>query len=90
MQNKTTGHFLGLRITGKDTSSVGGCLIIGIIISMLIGTFLIPYCINSWLGWAGKPPEFRWYYGTLIGVIPYFGYGSVVIAIITFIISFFV
>ena len=55
-------------------------------ISGIIGGFLWTYVINTWLVYFGYIPCVVFWHGFLLGIIPYIGYYSVPIAIITFIV----
>ena len=60
------------------------CFII-LAISALIGAVLWPYTINTWLVYFGKQPSFAWYYGIILGFVPYIGQLSIILAAITWI-----
>lgn len=93
LRNNRTGAKIEMSIGRNGEAVAGGigCLIILVLLALgpVIGSFTIPYCVNSWLIWAGKEPTFLWWYGALIGIIPSASYWSIVAAIITFILSFF-
>jgi hypothetical protein len=56
-----------------------------ILISGIIGAFLWPYSLNSWLLFIGKHAKVLWWHGFILGVIPGFGAMSIPIAVITWI-----
>lgn len=64
-----------------------GCLgiIVAMIGSLVVGTFLWKYNIDTWLLYAGKPTQVAWYTCTIISVIPHLGYLSIPVALITYI-----
>ncbi len=84
-----TTKFLGVKVEAKSTYI--GCIAILLImlVSAFIGGFCIKYSVNNWLEWAGKPQSFTYWHGFLIGLIPYLGFGSIMVAIITFVLTFF-
>ncbi len=77
----------------RSKSESGGtnclALLIFILISATIGGFLWKYSVNNWLEWAGKPQSFKFWHGFLVGLFPPVGFGSIPVAIITFVLSFF-
>jgi len=83
------------RFTMKAYQARGSCIailvgsIIAFAFSGLIGAWLWTYSINSWCEFFGKPETCLWWHGFLIGCVPYFGYLSIPIAVVTFIVSFF-
>ena len=54
-------------------------------LSGIIGAFLWPYTINSWLEVAGKEPQVQWWQGFLLGYVPYLGQLAIPAAVITWI-----
>jgi len=54
-------------------------------ISAVIGAVLWPYTINTWLVYFGKQPVFTWYYGAILGFIPFIGQLTIPLAVITWI-----
>ncbi len=69
--------------------SVIGIWIIVLIVSAIIGAMLWPYTINTWLVYFNKPPVFTWYYGALLGFVPYIGQLTIPLAVLTWIIMMF-
>ena len=53
--------------------------------SAIIGAFLFPYVINSWLAFFGKLAVVTWWQGAIIGIIPGVGQTSIPLALATFI-----
>ncbi len=54
-------------------------------ISAVIGAVLWPYTINTWLVYFGKQPVFTWYYGAILGFIPFIGQLTIPLSVITWI-----
>ena len=75
------------------TSVLGGagCLITLFVLSLsgIIGAFCFPYVINTWLVYAGHAPVFLWYWGFVLGYVPFIGQFSLPLAAITFVITLF-
>src|SRR5690606_14115172 len=47
------------------------CLRVGIITAAILGAFVVPYVLNTWLILFGKPEEISWWQGiVLMFVIP--------------------
>ena len=69
----------------KEMKSVFIIWIIVMTVSAIIGAFLWPYSINTWLIYFHKPPVFQWYYGAILGFIPGIGQLTIPIAVITWI-----
>lgn len=80
-----------LRRTGPAGLLSAGAIATMIICTLtgIIGGFAIPYSVNSWLEWAGKPEDFKFWHGFLIGLVPRLGLMSIPVAVITFIVGFF-
>ena len=62
-----------------------GMFVFLVVISSIVGGFLWPYSINTWLLFVGKHPAVHFWQGMLLGVIPYFGYDSNPVAVLTWI-----
>lgn len=60
-------------------------LVIICLVSGCIGTFCIPYTINTWLLFTGKEATVTSLNGFLIGLFPPLGFLSIVISIMTWI-----
>jgi len=60
-------------------------LVLGVVLSM----WLVPYNINTWLGWAGKPPAVKAWHGALIGLVPAIGEILVPISVLTWVVGLF-
>ena len=54
-------------------------------VSGLLGAFLWPYTINSWLRVAGKRPKVERWQGFLLGLIPIVGQFTIVAALVTWV-----
>lgn len=77
------------RLSARVGCGVFASFLILCLIAGIIGMFCWPYAINSWLVFAGKPPNIQWYQGFLLGIIPIFGKFSLVFAVLTWIILMF-
>ena len=58
----------------------------GTVLSILMGTFLWPYTINSWMEHYGKNGDVCWWQGALLGLVPILGPLSPVAAVVTWIV----
>lgn len=69
----------------------GGCfgLLIFLTLSGILGAFLWPYSINTWLVFFHKPPTIMWWHGFLLGYLPYFGQIIIPVAVITWVLMLF-
>lgn len=56
-----------------------------ILVSGIIGAYLWPYSINSWLIFLAKPAKVLWWHGFILGIIPGIGAMSIPFAVITWI-----
>lgn len=65
-------------------------LIVMVAVGGILGGFLWPYTINTWLDWAGKESAIGFLSGFGVGCIPGFGLGCIPLAVITWIADFFV
>ena len=59
-------------------------------ISSIIGGFLWPYTINSWLLFFNKEASIVFWQGCLLGLAPFIGQASIPAAIITWILMLFI
>ena len=59
------------------------------LICALIGGWLWPYTINTWLIFFGKQPVIHFWYGAVLGFIPFIGQATVPVAAITWILMMF-
>lgn len=66
-------------------------LIWGIVlmISAGVGSLCWPYTLNTWLIFFGKEPVIVWWQGALLGIVPYFGQASVIVAVMTWLLMLF-
>jgi len=72
----------------KKGYTVGELLVVIVFflgIAFGVGAWLNTYTINTWLAYAGKPPDFHWVYGGLLGIIPGFGQICIPAAVLTWI-----
>lgn len=80
-----------LTVAGFSALSIFG-LILGLILLFLgpiLGAFLWPYTINSWLEYYGKEPAFAWWHGALFGFVPFLNLFMVFLAVATFVAKMF-
>lgn len=79
----------------KDEDQLlAGCLaffVIGFVIvaRMAVTALCLSYVVNFWLAFGQKPPTWAWWYGAIVGLVPYMGKLALVAAAATFIASFF-
>ena len=69
-----------------------GCalLLVFMLANAILGAFLWPYSLNSWLEFFGKMPQVVWWHGVILGVLPYFGFATVPFAVCTWILMMFI
>lgn len=60
-----------------------------LIVFLLIGAYLWPYSINSWLSFFGKEAIVTWWQGALLGVCPGIGQVSIPVAFFTWVLMLF-
>lgn len=62
-------------------------IIIGVIVLIcaILGAWLWPYTINTWLIYAGREPCVMAWHGALLGFCPFIGQATVPAAIITWV-----
>lgn len=67
----------------------GNALIIflAVLISAIVGGFCWTYSINTVLGFFGRPKTVKFWQGTLIGFIPYFGQVSIPVSVVIWILD---
>ena len=65
-------------------------IVLTLLIAGIIGAVCFTYAFNTWLVYFGKEPSFLWWYGLILGYIPYIGELALPIAAITFICTFFI
>lgn len=56
----------------------------------IIGSFLWPYAINTWLLFLGKTTTVSWWICGLFSLIPQIGWFSVPVAFVTYVIMLFI
>jgi len=76
-----------LKWFGLATLSVGGVAIAVTCLCFfgIIGIWVWPYTLNTWLIFAGKTAKVLWWHGFLLGVCPPLGMLGIFSAIITWI-----
>jgi hypothetical protein len=74
----------GIRFAGIVGSFVS-VIVIVMFASVIIGAFLFPYAINTWLVYMGKTAVVLWWHGALLGAIPGISQTSIPLAIVTYI-----
>ena len=69
-----------------------GCfvILIFVLIGMFIGGACIDYTVSTWLVYAGKPNNFYYWHGCLLGMVPGVGQLAIPAAAITWILTFFI
>lgn len=60
-------------------------IVLGLLVFALIGGWLWPYTINSWLEFAGSETRIQLWQGALMGFVPGIGQITIPLAIITWI-----
>ena len=60
-----------------------------LLVGGIVGAFLWPYTLNTWLEFLGKAPAIVWWQGALLGFIPFIGHLTIPAAIITWILMLF-
>lgn len=74
-------------------AETGIALIIVIVVIMLlctlVGGWLWPYTVNTWLVYAGKEPTLVWWQGALMGFCPVLGQITIPVAIVTWVLMLF-
>ena len=58
-------------------------------LSMGTGALCWPYVMNSWLEFAGREPTAVWWMGAILGLYPRFGYVSLPLAGLTWVLLLF-
>ena len=82
MKNKVKTGLLG-------TAGIGVTILL-LTLSGIVGALCFPYAINTWLVFFGKAPVFLWWYGFILGYVPFVGQFAFPCAAITFILMFFI
>lgn len=60
-----------------------------IVLGVVLGAFLWPYTINTWLEYFGKEASVIWWQGALLGLVPVVGQATIPVAVITWILMLF-
>lgn len=66
---------------------------VGVLLSLIsgvVGGWVWPYSINTWLEWADKGPAVGWWAGFGIGCIPVVGWVGFLVALATWVGTLFV
>lgn len=58
-------------------------------ICAVVGAFLWPYSINSWLVFFNKPATVVWWHGAILGFCPFIGQVTIPVAVVTWILMLF-
>ena len=64
-------------------------VLIILVLSSLLGAWLWPYSINTWLVFLHRPPCVVGWQGALLGFCPFLGQATVPVAVITWILMLF-
>lgn len=80
---------LHFKATNMGRGAVLLCIVAIIVISVVVSMWLVPYNINTWLGWAGKAPVVKAWHGALIGLIPVVAEALIPISVITWVVGLF-
>lgn len=66
------------------------CVLCAMVIGcFVVGAWLWPYAINTWLVYTNKPPYIEWWMGGLMGLVPGLGQSCIPAAFVTFILMLF-
>lgn len=67
----------------------GMTLLIFLVINAVIGGFLWPYTLNTWLLFFGKTSVVQFWHGAILGFIPFLWKATIPAAVITWILMLF-
>ena len=67
-----------------------GCIFALMILNAILGAWLWPYTLNSWLEFFDKPAHIVWWQGSLIGFVPYVGNITIPAAFVTWVLMLFI
>ena len=84
---------MAIKLNTEDALGIGCGIItvvIVVLISVIVGAVCWPYTINTWLVYAGKPPQLLWWHGALIGFVPGIGQLSIPLAVATWLLMMFI
>jgi hypothetical protein len=81
--------YVKIALAAVGVSGAGTLFLCIICIFGIVGMWLWPYSINTWLVYAGKPSSMLWWHGFLLGMVPVFGKLCVPVALITWIVMMF-
>ena len=76
-----------MKNSGCGVTSMGYLIIMGV--CAIIGGWLWPYSINTWLVYFGKESALLWWHGALLGFCPVVGQATIPVAVITWILMLF-
>lgn len=62
-----------------------GIVLFFMLLGVVVGAWLWPYSLNSWLVYFGKAPQIQWWHGALLGICPGLGQACIPVAVITWI-----
>jgi hypothetical protein len=74
----------------KNSSAENGIahfvlFVIIMLVCTVVGAYLWPYSINTWLVFFGKEPSVVWWQGALLGFCPVIGQATIAVAVVTWI-----
>ena len=79
-----------MRFNGLELLAAQAVVIVMfVVVSMAVSSFLWPYSLNEWLLYTGKEPTVHWWHGAIIGILPPLGFISIPLALITFVFMLF-
>lgn len=74
---------------GGVLATYGIIIAIILVIFGVIGGFVWPYTLNTWLVFFGKAPTITFWNGVVLGIVPFIGQVSIPAAVITWILMLF-
>ncbi len=60
-----------------------------LVLSVILGAWLWPYTLNTWLEFFGKAPVVVWWHGVILSLIPFTAPATIPAAVITWILMLF-
>lgn len=76
-------------MSSNNGSAVVGAWVVILVIGAILGAWLWPYSLNTWLEYLGKAPVVVWWHGVILGLIPFTGPLTIPVAVITWILMLF-
>ena len=73
----------------NDRGNLAVIFLITMIIGAIVGAWLWPYTLNTWLIYLGKTAKIVWWHGVLLGFCPYIGHITIPVAAVTWILMLF-